>query len=65
MVELRDDGRGFDPVQVMAGHYGLPGLRERLQQLGGELSIQSAPGVGTCLRMSLPRASVEREVCAV
>ena len=65
VVELRDDGRGFDPAQVVAGHYGLPGLRERLQQLGGELSIQSAPGAGTCLRMRLPRASVEREVCAV
>lgn len=64
-VEICDDGQGFDPERVMAGHYGLLGLRERAQQLGGELRIQSAPGTGTRLSISLPWWTEEQEVCAV
>lgn len=63
VVDICDDGRGFAPARTEAGHYGLLGLRERAEQLGGELQIESAPGEGTRLRMSLPRRQEEREVC--
>jgi NarL family two-component system sensor histidine kinase YdfH len=58
-VEVRDDGVGFDPAQIGAGHYGLIGLRERARLIGGTLNIESAPGQGTTLTVSLP---LERSV---
>ena len=53
-IEVRDDGVGFDPVQVSAGHYGLIGLRERTRLLDGTLNVESAPGQGTTLKVQLP-----------
>ena len=53
-IEVRDDGVGFDPVQISAGHYGLIGLQERTRLIGGTLSIESAPGQGTTLKVQLP-----------
>jgi NarL family two-component system sensor histidine kinase YdfH len=53
-VEVRDDGMGFDPAQVGAGHYGLIGLRERARLIGGTLNLESSPGQGTTLRVCLP-----------
>jgi NarL family two-component system sensor histidine kinase YdfH len=53
-IEVRDDGVGFDPAQIGAGHYGLIGLRERARFIGGTLNIESAPGQGTTLRVRLP-----------
>jgi NarL family two-component system sensor histidine kinase YdfH len=53
-VEVRDDGVGFDPAQVGAGHYGLIGLRERTRLIGGTLNIESVPGRGTTLKVCLP-----------
>jgi two-component system, NarL family, sensor histidine kinase YdfH len=53
-IEVRDDGVGFDPAQISAGHYGLIGLRERARLIGGTLNIESAPGQGTVLRVQLP-----------
>jgi NarL family two-component system sensor histidine kinase YdfH len=53
-IEVRDDGVGFDPAQIGAGHYGLIGLRERIRLIGGTLSIESAPGQGTTLKVQLP-----------
>jgi NarL family two-component system sensor histidine kinase YdfH len=56
LVEVRDDGVGFDPAAVpAAGHYGLPGLRERARLLGGRLEVISAPGAGTTLRFWVPQ----------
>jgi two-component system, NarL family, sensor histidine kinase YdfH len=57
-VEVHDDGVGFDPAQIGAGHYGLIGLRERARLIGGTLNIESAPGQGATLKVSLP---VEKE----
>ncbi len=54
VVELRDDGRGFDPAAIPAGHYGLLGLRERARLASGTLDISSAPGKGTVLKLCLP-----------
>ena len=53
-IEVRDDGVGFDPAQIGAGHYGLIGLRERVRLIGGTLNIESAPGQGTTLKVCLP-----------
>ena len=48
-LELADDGAGFDLAAPHAGHFGLTGMRERAEQLGAELRLDSAPGRGTRL----------------
>ena len=48
-IEIRDDGVGFAPQAVEAGHYGLLGMRERVVLAGGRLEIQSEVGKGTCI----------------
>jgi len=54
--EIADDGVGFDPaVAGQAGGLGLRGIAERVAQLGGCLSVQSAPGGGTRIRVELAR----------
>jgi len=55
-VEVRDDGVGFDPAAAatQSGHYGLLGMRERARLAGGTLVVESAPGKGTVLRLSVP-----------
>jgi len=56
-MRVEDNGRGFDPAQAMGdgdGHYGLRTMHERAEQLGGQLSVRSAPGAGTCVIADLP-----------
>ncbi|MER7000209.1 sensor histidine kinase [Streptomyces sp. NPDC000410] len=58
VLDIADDGRGFDPRETPAaggvrGH-GLPAIRARAEQLGGTLTIESAPGEGTVLSASFP-----------
>ncbi|HXT35834.1 MAG TPA: sensor histidine kinase [Chloroflexota bacterium] len=57
VIEIGDDGVGFDPETIIgqAGHYGLLGLRERARLAGGRLDLMSAPGAGTIIRFSVPR----------
>lgn len=52
-VVVRDDGTGFDPEACTDG-FGLAGMRERAELLGGELSVHSAPGDGTTIDVVLP-----------
>jgi len=47
VLEVQDDGVGFDPTASYPGHLGLHSMRERVARLGGRLEIQSAPGQGT------------------
>jgi len=60
-LSLRDNGRGFDPLGQQhlqpgrEGGYGLQGLQERLELVGGSLKVESAPGAGTSLRVTVPR----------
>ncbi|MBO0796101.1 MAG: hypothetical protein J2P36_34860 [Ktedonobacteraceae bacterium] len=55
VIEVRDNGIGFDPTEIgQQGHYGLTGLRERARLLGGQFSLLSTPGKGTTLRLLLP-----------
>ena len=51
--QVRDDGVGFDPAAVNGG-YGLGGMRARVEQVGGTLTISSAPGQGTTIRTEVP-----------
>jgi NarL family two-component system sensor histidine kinase YdfH len=59
-VEISDDGVGFDPDSVPAGHYGLLGLRERMNLAGGSIRIDSRGGAGTTLTMRFPVAPAEK-----
>jgi PAS domain S-box-containing protein len=56
-LNLRDDGCGFDPKRRHEG-FGLQGMRERAEGMGGHLSIESANGKGTMISIVLPLASV-------
>lgn len=50
VVKVEDDGRGFDPLAVdRSAHLGLVIMRERAERTGGTLSVESAPGAGTCI----------------
>ncbi len=59
-LEVRDDGQGFVPpvadgrIESPPGHYGLTGMRERAEGIGGVLEIESAPGEGTAVRLRIP-----------
>ena len=56
-VTVRDDGQGFDPDASFAGmeeHVGLRVMRERAEEVGGSLSLQSASGQGTELVVRVP-----------
>ena len=53
-LRVEDDGKGFDPGQVLEDRYGLIGLNERTRLLGGTLSIKSEPERGTRLDIHIP-----------
>ena len=54
-AQLRDNGVGFDiPATEGSNHYGLKGMRERVQRIGGKLTIQTAPGKGTEIAITIP-----------
>jgi signal transduction histidine kinase len=53
-LSIRDDGQGFSPDAVGAGHHGLIGMRYRIESLGGTLQLLSAPGRGTLVLARLP-----------
>lgn len=55
LVQVRDNGQGFDAAgSIPAGHYGLLGLRERARLANGRLTVESEPGKGTTITMSIP-----------
>jgi signal transduction histidine kinase len=54
VVEIADDGRGFNPGQVGEGHLGLITMRERAEDLGGCLEVRSQPGSGTRVILRVP-----------
>ena len=53
-IEINDDGIGFDPQLLEAGHYGLLGMHERVRLTGGRLEINSEAGKGTQLVIRFP-----------
>jgi PAS domain S-box-containing protein len=62
-VQVRDDGRGFVVPERLAdfaraGHFGLVGLVERVEQADGQVAVTSSPGRGTVLTVRVPVADV-------
>jgi signal transduction histidine kinase len=54
LLEICDDGEGFDAAGSFPGHLGLKSMRERVAHVGGRLWIESAPGEGTRIRVQIP-----------
>lgn len=54
VLEIRDDGRGFDVSRVDGSGQGLANMRERAAALGGTVTFEAAPGRGTMVRITLP-----------
>jgi signal transduction histidine kinase len=52
-LELRDNGRGFDPAHTAVG-LGLQSLRDRAATLHGEVELTTAAEAGTCVRLRIP-----------
>ena len=55
-VEVQDDGVGFDSGGSRTGRHGLSGMQFRAESLGGFMSVRSAPGEGTTLRIEFPQS---------
>ena len=56
-LRIRDDGKGIDPEIVAegrAGHYGVPGMRERAKRIGAHLNFWTGDGAGTEIELSIP-----------
>jgi signal transduction histidine kinase len=56
-LDVRDDGAGFAPSaddRGPDGGLGLRGMRERVEALGGRLAVESAPGRGTTIAVTVP-----------
>jgi signal transduction histidine kinase len=58
VVTIEDDGKGFESTELETaeerGHYGIVGMRERAEGVGGQLVVRSEPGRGTIVRASIP-----------
>ncbi len=64
-LNIKDDGRGFVMPKkrielVRSGHFGLAGIAERVETLGGQLTVKSAPGKGTMIQVDLPVANTNQ-----
>jgi signal transduction histidine kinase len=59
LLEVRDDGIGFDPSRTFPGHLGLKSMRERAERLGGALEIESRPENGTRILVRIPTKRVD------
>lgn len=59
-LDVQDDGKGFDPqipvnpAGQYGGGYGLQVMHQRVEQLGGEVILESSPGEGTTLVVQIP-----------
>jgi signal transduction histidine kinase len=51
---VEDDGAGFEPADVPSERLGLVGMTERVALVDGSLTVESAPGAGTTLRVTVP-----------
>jgi ligand-binding sensor domain-containing protein/signal transduction histidine kinase len=60
-VRILDDGTGFEPVDISSlplGHYGLIGMQERVQRIGGKLALSSRSGAGTEVKFQVPKRAI-------
>lgn len=59
LLDVVDNGKGFDPEQVAGrpaglGHIGISAMRQRANEIGGTLDVESAPGGGTAISVAIP-----------
>ena len=54
VLEVRDDGGGFDPTAAFVGHLGLESMRSRAAEIGAAIRVESRPGEGTLIVVELP-----------
>lgn len=57
---IQDNGRGFDPAMAQTGGFGLNNMQQRINELGGEMILDTAPGQGTKLTAYLTLVEIER-----
>ncbi len=58
-LRVEDDGCGFEPpvaFSVVGGHFGILGMRERAEKLRAQFSLESSPGAGTYVQVTIPLA---------
>ncbi|MFC6578045.1 sensor histidine kinase [Planomonospora parontospora] len=55
VLEVRDDGTGFDAAAASGRGLGIASMGDRAQALGGSVRVSSEPGGGTLVRMEVPR----------
>jgi signal transduction histidine kinase len=54
ILEIKDDGCGFDPARIPDDRFGIAGIRERARLFGGGATIESRIGKGTRITVKLP-----------
>jgi signal transduction histidine kinase len=66
VLTVQDDGTGFSSGEAdsptSSGHFGLKGMRERIEGLGGNLRIESTLGSGTCVCADVPLRTFDDEL---
>src|SRR4051812_7097054 len=55
-VDIKDDGKGFDPSRMKPSTHGIAGMRHRVEAAGGKLTVRAAPGKGTRISAVLPNS---------
>jgi signal transduction histidine kinase len=60
VLRIRDDGKGFDQTTVPDGHLGLAGMRARADKIGASFEVESRPGHGTTVGVTVPPAAIAR-----
>jgi signal transduction histidine kinase len=63
-VEIKDDGKGFDPQATRPSTHGLAGMRHRVEAAGGRFVVSSRPGGGTRIAAVLPQAPMPVTILA-
>lgn len=61
LLRVADNGRGFDPGERPAGHFGLENMQSRAEEIGAAFSLTSVPGAGAELRVELGAAKESRD----
>ena len=61
-LEIQDNGEGFEPRENTTG-FGLQGMRERVEALGGKFSLHSQPGFGCQIHIIIPSLKKDSAVC--
>jgi signal transduction histidine kinase len=56
ILDVKDNGRGFEISNAYPGHLGLRSMQERVDQAKGSIEIQSSPGQGTTIKVQIPVA---------